>query len=136
MPRRSIELSRKLCRNSYLGGTRERFARELQAARTHVDLDLRMVANLAGEQLASQRRLQFALDKPLQRPRAERRIVAALGQVVSRPVGQLELDLALLQPLAQSDQLYIDNLAQLVARQWMEHNDLVDAVQKLRSETL
>src|SRR5215470_14331536 len=95
-----------------------------------------MVANLAGDQLATQRRLQFALDKPLEWPRSERRIVAALGQVVSRPVGQLELDLALLQPLAQPDQLHIDNLAQLVARQWMEHDDLVDAVQKLRPKAL
>src|SRR5713101_2522285 len=130
-----------MCKNSYLAGSSggpiiDRAARELQALATSIDLDARAVANLSREQLASERRFQLALDYPLQRPRAVRRIVAVLGKVVTSPVRQVERDLSLFEPLTQPHELDIDNLAQFVAGQRMEHHNLIDAVQELRTEAL
>src|SRR5271169_2485457 len=117
-----------------LGRRGELLAMELKAARTGVDNHFGAVADLAGQQLAAQRGFQLTLDHPPQRTRAVNRIVAAFGEVVARLVGQIELDLALAQPLPQLAELDIHNLAQLLLGQRMEHHDLVDPVEELRPE--
>ena len=74
------------------------------------------VPNLAGDQLPRQRRLHFFLDRALQRPRAESRIVADFHQVFARRVGQHQFDMPLRQPRAQACQLDLDNLLQVASR--------------------
>src|SRR5690349_5744666 len=97
---------------------------------------MRSVANLAREQFPPDRGFELALDHPPERPRTVDRVVAMLGEVVARLIGQFELDLALFEALAQPLDLNIDDLAQLFLVQRMEHDDLVDAVQELRPEML
>src|SRR5208282_1185914 len=119
-----------------LRGAGQRLAGEPQAPSAGVDRDPRTVANLAREQFPPQRRLELALDESFQRTRPVRRIVAMLGQIIARFVGQFELDLALLEPRAQPHQLHVNYLAQLFAGQRMEHDNLVNPVEKLGPETL
>jgi len=108
----------------------------VQPRRSRVDYHLGAVAHFARQQLAAQCGFQFALDHAPQRTRAVDRIVAALGEVVARLVRQFDFDLALGQPFAQPAHLNIDDLAQLILCQRMEHHNLVDAVEELGPEVL
>src|ERR1700689_1707765 len=83
------------------GGVLDQPRSQFQAVRVGPDRDPRPVANFAQQQLAPERGLQLTLDHAPQRPRAVNRIVTVLGEVVARLVGQLELDLAIGEPLAQ-----------------------------------
>ena len=94
------------------------------------------LAELALQHAHRQRVEHPALDGPLQRPRAIRRVVALCDQHVLRPVGQLDVDLAILEPLHEAAQLDVDDLPHLLARQRVEEDDLVDAVEELRPEVL
>ena len=74
------------------------------------------------------------LDRPLQRPRAVGRIVALGDQQILGAVGQLDVDLAILEPLHQAAQLDVDDRPHLLAAERVEEDDLVDPVEELRPE--
>src|SRR5262249_52466854 len=76
------------------------------------------------------------LQRPLERPSAEGRIPAGGGHDLLRGVSQLEPEPALDQPPTKTSELKLDDLAQLLARQRLELDDLVDPVQELRAEVL
>jgi len=67
-------------------------------------------------------------------PRAIRGIVALFGQQIARRIRQLDLDAPFRQPLGQAFDLHVDNPPNVFARQWVEHHDVIHAVQKLRPE--
>src|ERR1700736_229108 len=118
------------------GGAFGLTAHELEPARTRIDRDVRAVTNLAGQHLAPERGLDFALNYSAQWARAIDRIIPVLCQIIARFVRQLQLDLTLGEPLAQAAELNLHDLAQLVFRKRMEHDDLIYAVQELRPEAL
>ena len=88
------------------------------------------------EQLEGKRILDEALDRTLQRPCAIRGIPTLLRKQFLGGVSDLELDPALAQALAESRQLQLDDLRQLLARQRLERDDLVHAIQELRPEAI
>ena len=88
------------------------------------------------EQRARERVLDEPLDRALERPRAVRRIPALLGEQLLRLVRDLELDPPLREPLAQPRELQLDDVGELLARQRLEDDDLVDAVQELGPEAV
>ena len=76
------------------------------------------------------------LNGPLQRSGPIRWIIPFLHEEFLGPVGELNLDFAIGEPLHQPAQLDVDDLLHVLARQRMEHDDLVDAVEELRPEVL
>ena len=77
---------------------------------------------------------QALLDHPLERPGAVRRVVAQVAEQRPRRVGQLDLDVALADPLDQALDLQVDDLADLLAGQRLELDDVVEAVDELGPE--
>ena len=67
------------------------------------------------EQLERERVLQQPLDRALQRPGAVRGIPACLGEMLLCSVGQLEVDPPLGEPFAESAELELDDLRELLA---------------------
>jgi hypothetical protein len=78
--------------------------------------------------------LDQAVDHPLQRPGAERRIPAEFGDPLARRLVSRERQAAFLQPLGDPRQLDVDDLGHLGAAQPMEDQHVVQAVQELRPE--
>ena len=98
--------------------------------------DAVLIVDLAGEDLSTERGLELLLQQPLERARAVDRVVAGVREVLERRVGELDLDLALRQPRPQPAELDLDDLLELLARQAVEDDDLVDAVEELGPEVL
>src|SRR5512132_1899090 len=100
------------------------------------DVDPHGVAlvELAGEELDRERVLELPLEQPPKRPRAERGIVALAGEQVVRPVGELEGEFALGEPCRESAHLDVDDLPKVLARERLEHDDLIDPIDELRPE--
>jgi len=118
------------------GGSLRFTTAEFETARTGIDYHMRAIANLAGEKFSAKGGFKLPLKHSPQWPRTVHRIIAVLGEVVPRIVGQLEFDLALFEPPPQMRELNVDDLPQFLARERMEHNNLVDAVEELGTETL
>src|ERR1051326_6640388 len=91
---------------------------------------------LAFQDLHRQRVLNQPLDRPLQGTRAIRTVVALDEQQLLRLRRELDGDLALSQKLAQIVQPQLDDMRQLLLAQRLEHNDVVNSVQELRTEVL
>ncbi len=89
---------------------------------------------VAAQDLDRQRVLQFALDGPFEGPGAVIGIVANLGQVGARFRADDQPVAALRQQCRNMPQLDFHDLHQVFAAERMEDDDLVDAVQELRSE--
>src|SRR5258708_4052115 len=88
-------------------------------------------------QHADRERIQDApLDRPLERPRAIRRVVSLLEQEILRLRAQLDADLPVFQPLHQALDLNVDDLPQLRLAEPMEDDDVVHAVEELGPERL
>ena len=100
------------------------------------DLDRRAVGQRAVDDLPRERRLDNALDQPLERARAEHRIVAFLRDVPARGFGQLDAQVALGEQLLESLQLQADDVLELRLAQRSEDDDVVEPVQELRPEVL
>ncbi len=75
-----------------------------------VDVDSLAIANLALQDPLGQGGLDFLLQRALQRPGAIRRIIAGANQMFLGAIGQLQLNVPLLQPAAQASQLDVDDL--------------------------
>src|SRR5215208_1742757 len=107
---------------------------ENELAAQRVDPDRVALAEAALEQRLRERVLDQALERPLQRPRAVRRVPAGLDEVLLRGVGELDRQPALREPPPQLCELQLDDVGELLLRQRMELDDLVDPVQELRPE--
>src|SRR6266540_3777559 len=101
-----------------------------------LDLHQHRVAlgELSLEQPQRERVLDHPLDRALERAGAVGRIPAGLGDVLLRLRRQLDLDPAIGEPLPQPGELQLDDLGQLLARERLELDDLVDPVQELGAE--
>src|SRR5216683_6290680 len=83
------------------GGTLAFAGGEFQSVRAGVNHHPAAVAYFARQELAPERGFQLALEHAAQRTRTVNWIVAVLGEVIAGAIGQLQFDLALLQPLAE-----------------------------------
>src|SRR5690606_16481195 len=88
----------------------------------------------AGEDLLRQRILDPALDGALEGSRAVYRVVTDRHQLVHCLVGQLQAQLPLGQALTQPRKLDLRDAGDLLSGQWIEHHDLVDAIDEFRTE--
>src|SRR4051812_25338050 len=82
-----------------------------------VDADGVAFGEVALEEPKRERVLDQPLDRALQRASAIGRVPAGLREHLFRSVGDLEVEAALGQPLAQAPQLQLDDRADLVARE-------------------
>src|SRR5262245_29767111 len=89
---------------------------------------------LAGNQLQCQRILNQPLDRPAHRTGSELGIVTLGDQHVLGRGGDLQPQLAVLHQPSQRSDLDLDDFSQVLARQRVEHDDVVDAIQNLRPE--
>src|SRR5579864_1341965 len=96
-----------------------------------VDHDVIPVENFSIENLQGEGILNQLLDRPLQRTRAEVRIVPLREQQFFRAIGQFERDLALGEQATYVFQPQLDDLHQLLLAQRTEDDDVIDAVQEL-----
>ena len=94
------------------------------------------VDDLAAEQHPGQRVADRRLDQAAQRPGAVRRVVAGVGQPLARGVGDLDVDPPGRQPLLEQRELEVDDVRQVVLRERVEDDDLVEPVEELRLERL
>src|SRR5207245_1625315 len=107
---------------------------ERELAVLGVDHDRVALAELVLEQALRQRVLDLALDRALQRPGAVSRIPAGIRDQLLRRRRQHEVDAALREAIADPVELQLDDVAELVARERLELDDLVDPVQELGPE--
>src|SRR5215218_3613110 len=97
---------------------------------------LRAVGDLAAQDHLAHGVFDHALQHPLERPGAERRIVAFFGELVQGLVRELYGHIALDELLAEALYLDLDDVAHVLALELVEHDDLVDPVQELGTEDL
>src|SRR5262249_13383420 len=117
---------------SRLGSARPlRFEAKLMLGRLIVHLDRFPIVYRALQQLPAQRRFDLLLQGPLQRPRTIRLIIANPHQVSLGLIGQFQRDVAFLEAPAQTSELNLHNLLEMLFRQSVEDNDLIDAVEEL-----
>src|SRR6266545_7941868 len=111
-------------------------AGEPQPPTHRVDQHRVAVADLAGQQAPGQLVADRLVDQAAQRPRPVHRVEAAVGQPGTRGLGQLQAEAPLRQAGAEARDLQVDNRCQVVTRQAVEHQDLVEAVAELGLEGL
>src|SRR4029453_7663784 len=99
-----------------------------------LDHDGRARRELGLEDEVGQRVLDVALDRPAQRARSHRGVPALVDEQVLRVLRELELQLALGQRLADAAQEELHDGLDLVLRELVEDDDLVDAVEELWAE--
>src|SRR5579885_1607778 len=102
----------------------------------HVDDHDLAGAELLVEQALGHRVLDEALDGTPQRPGAQRRVVALVGEVVLGGRRDLDADALALELHGGALDHQVDDLGDLVLAELVEHDRLVDAVQELRPEVL
>src|SRR5690606_27070782 len=107
---------------------------ERPALRSHVHLDLVAARELAHQDLLRERILEVTLDRPAERTSTEALVVAVVDEVLDRRIRQLELQLLLLEPALDLREEDMNDLADLLLRQRMEDDDVVQPVQELRVE--
>ena len=88
------------------------------------------------QDLERQRIQDHALDDAFQRTCAIGRIVSAFGEQVARLGREVQRDPHVLQPFGQPFELHVHDPADVVPAQRVEHDDVVDPVEKLRPEIL
>src|SRR4051794_28260086 len=91
---------------------------------------------LGPEDEVRQRILDVALDRPAKRAGAHRRIPALLDQEVLGLLGEIELELALGERLADAAEQQLHDRLDLVLLQLVEDDDVVDSVEELGTEDL
>src|SRR3989442_15967736 len=105
-----------------------------ELALDRVDFDRIARLELALEQHLRERVRDLVLDLARERPRAEVRVVPDRCDVVLRFIADDERDLLRRQLLAHTDELEIDDLADLFLVQWLKDDGRVDPVEELRPE--
>src|SRR4051812_775423 len=124
---RGRHLLRLLHRQRHLG---------VRAVRCALDHDGRARRELGPQHEVGQRVLDVALDRPAKRAGAHRWVPALLDEQVLGVLGELELQFALRQRLADAAQEELDDRLDLLLLQLVEHDDVVDAVEELGAEDL
>ncbi len=99
-----------------------------------VDDDRLAGLELLPEDLLRERVLDHALDRPPQRTSAELRVVALLGEQQLGLVRELEVEALPGQLLDDPLDQQVDDVGDVLGRQLVEDDDLVDAVQELGAE--
>ena len=107
---------------------------DVQLAVADVDSDDRPLVELAGEQGATDPRLQLVGEVAPQRAGSVHRVVAMLGDEPACVLGEFECRAALGQAAAQLLDLQIDDLLDLRQGQAAEQDDVVDPVEELGPE--
>src|SRR5581483_2138395 len=107
-----------------------------ESAGADVDDEPLAVLNLARDELVRDPVLHRVLYDALQGPRAVDGIEPPLGEEVLVRVGELELEVVVGEPREEPFELDVDDLAEMRPRQRVEHHDVVDAIQELRTEVL
>src|SRR5690606_10386223 len=92
------------------------------------------VGYLAAEHEPGELVADRALDEPAQRAGAVRRVVALEGEPLGRRRGDVERDPPLGEPVAQPRDLELDDRAELLERERVEDDDVVEPVEELRLE--
>src|ERR1044072_928061 len=123
-----------LCRARRFRGVA--LGRELHLSVLGRDADGLAGENFAAQELRRERVLNQRLYRALKRARAVERVVALLREQRLRRVVELKPHVALLQEAAQAFELYLDDAAYLLARELVEDDYVVHAVQNLRLEVL
>src|SRR5213078_1839760 len=118
------------------GGSVLETALEVEPARVR-----RHANRVAGPEVPAQdplreRILELLLDRALERPRAVHGVEAGLREPIARFRREHELDVALREPLVQILELDVDDLADVLRLERMEHDDVVDSVDELRPKVL
>src|SRR4051812_1048316 len=108
----------------------------VRALRRALDHDGRARRQLGAEHEVRERILDVALDRPAERAGAHGRVPALLDQEVLCVLGELELQLALCERLADAAQEELDDRLDLLLLQLVEHDHVVDAVEELGAEDL
>ena len=105
---------------------------EAEALPVPVHHHMIVVSDFVGQQLTSQLGFDFFLQQPLERSRPVARVVAGLGKVIPGRLGQVQADMPLGQASPQPFELDIDNRLEVVTRQTVEDDRLVNPVEELR----
>ena len=108
--------------------------RELAPRGVGVDPHVVAVGIAAFEDAFGDRVLEPLLDHALQRPRAERRVVPLVGQLLQRGRADVEREVSLGEALAEPAHLHVDDPLDLPLAQRVEDDRLVDAVEELGPE--
>src|ERR1700733_8913284 len=90
----------------------------------------------AAQDLLRQRILDLGLNRALQGPRAVDGVEPRLPDAIARGVVEPQLDVALRETMTQPAELNIDDGADLLAPERVEHHDLVDSIDELGPEML
>src|SRR5262245_48566037 len=93
-------------------------------------------AEIAAQDTLCERILQLLLNRALQRPRPVDRIEARLREAIACGGVEHEADLPLGEPALQILELNVDDLADVLLLERMEHHNVVDAIDELRAEVL
>src|SRR4051794_37280274 len=101
-----------------------------------VDQDGRAGRELRPQDEVRERVLDVALDRAAQRPGAHGRVPALVRQQILGLLGELELQLPLGHRLPHAADEQVDDDLDLVLRELVEHQDVVDAVEELGPERL
>src|SRR5215207_213898 len=101
-----------------------------------VDQDRRAGGELAAEHEVGERVLDEALDRAPERAGAHRRVVALVDEQLLRLGRQFDAGVVLAHLLAQAQEHQVDDREDLVARELVEDDHLVDPVEQLRAEDL
>ncbi|CAM2150949.1 hypothetical protein PT2222_250042 [Paraburkholderia tropica] len=109
-------------------------ALEHQLAVLDVDRNHVLRSELAREDQLGDRIFDLLLDRALERPRTEQRVVADIRDLAERFVRHDEFHVELFQTLAQALQLDLRDRLDVVLAERMEHDDFVDPVQELGAE--
>src|SRR6266550_2574461 len=106
------------------------------ALRIAVDDDVVSLVELAFENGEGEGVLQETLDRALQRSGAERRVVALCRQDFTCRRSELEGELPVGEQILEPVQLQVDDVLDLLLAEWLEDDDVVDAVEEFRTEML
>src|SRR5947199_4729825 len=112
----------------------ERRGLEEEFAFLELDRHAAVVAHVAGQDLARQRRLNMPLEEALERPGAIDRVVALEGDVFLGGVAQFQFNVAFGEPGAQQLELQLDDAFDFGKRQRLEEDEFVRAIEEFRPE--
>src|SRR4051812_8826993 len=108
----------------------------IRALRRALDHDGRAGRELRPQHEVRERVLDVALDRPAERTGTHGRVPALLDEQVLGVLGELQLQLALRERLADAAQEELDDRLDLLLLQLVEHDHVVDAVEELGAEDL
>ncbi len=109
---------------------------ERQPIRADVHNDAIALGEFAFEDAHGKRVQDPPLNGSLERASTVAGIIPLLHEEFLRPFGELDFDFPVGQSLHQPSQLDIDDLLDVIARQGVEEDDFVDAIEEFRPEVL